>query len=168
MNFFCVLTVLAAGITMANAKCDATTQPPCKYDCPLIGKDFYGSDIACGYNLAADWKACAAMCKAIGSCTHWTWLIDSVGKKCCLKTSDGGIRNLIWPGASGEVGCLEWWIRWYQPQKDSLTPTFGNLYWMRMIIFCPLFCKEFENNNAKNNHVLWYFPLESNRTSTLW
>ena len=58
MNFFCVLTVLAAGITMANAKCDASTNPPCKYDCPLIGKDFYGSDIACGYNLAADWKAC--------------------------------------------------------------------------------------------------------------
>ena len=58
MNFFYVLTVLVAGITMANAKCDATTEPACKYDCPLIGKDFYGSDIACGYNLAQDWKAC--------------------------------------------------------------------------------------------------------------
>ena len=58
MNFYYVLTVLAAGITMANAKCDASSEPPCKYDCPLIGKDFYGNDITCGYNLAADWKAC--------------------------------------------------------------------------------------------------------------
>ena len=52
-----MLTVLAAGISMANAgTCDPADK--CKYDCPLIGKDFYGSDIACGYNLAADWKAC--------------------------------------------------------------------------------------------------------------
>ena len=52
-----MLTVLAAGISIANAgTCDPADK--CKYDCPLIGKDFYGSDIACGYNLAADWKAC--------------------------------------------------------------------------------------------------------------
>ena len=51
-----MLTVLAAGISMANAACEPADK--CKYDCPLIGKDFYGSDIACGYNLAQDWKAC--------------------------------------------------------------------------------------------------------------
>ena len=56
MNFFFVLTVLFAGIATANAACDPADS--CKYDCHLIGKDFYGSDISCGYNLAQDWKAC--------------------------------------------------------------------------------------------------------------
>ena len=133
MNFFYVLTVLFAGIATANAACDPADS--CKYDCPLIGKDFYGSDISCGYNLAQDWKACckdwinernvlkvkanpvltfdvfskAARCNMFDACTHWTWLIDSVGKKCCLKTSDSGIRNLIWPGASGEKNCKGAW-----------------------------------------------------------
>ena len=56
MNFFYVLTVLFAWIATANAACDPADS--CKYDCPLIGKDFYGSDISCEYNLAQDWEAC--------------------------------------------------------------------------------------------------------------
>ena len=53
------------------------------------------------------WIVLGTMCELVASCTHWTWLIDSVGKKCCLKTSDGGITNLKWPGASGEKKCKE-------------------------------------------------------------
>ena len=43
----------------------------------------------------------AKFCKAMEACKYWTWLIDSVGKKCCLKTSDSGLTALKWPGASG-------------------------------------------------------------------
>ena len=59
MNFFFLFTILAASlISTAKAACE-----DCKYDCPLIGKDFYGSDISCGYNLAQDWKTCGEICK---------------------------------------------------------------------------------------------------------
>ena len=43
----------------------------------------------------------AKFCKAMDSCKYWTWLVDTVGKKCCLKTSDSGLTSLRWPGASG-------------------------------------------------------------------
>ena len=43
----------------------------------------------------------AKYCKAMDSCKYWTWLVDTVGKKCCLKTSDSGLTSLRWPGASG-------------------------------------------------------------------
>merc|ERR1711962_1427390 len=92
MNSFIALTFLTACLfATANAA----------YDCPELAKDFYGNDIVYGYGLASDWKTCAKFCKAIDSCKYWTWLVDTVGKKCCLKTSDSGLTSLKWPGASG-------------------------------------------------------------------
>merc|ERR1711962_1890408 len=91
MKFFIALTFLTACL-FATA---------IAYDCPELAKDFYGNDIVCGYGLASDWKTCAKFCKAMDSCKYWTWLVDTVGTKCCLKTSDSGLTSLRWPGASG-------------------------------------------------------------------
>merc|ERR1711962_1808693 len=115
MKFLCLLFTIIAAYTISLTK--AQTCEDCKYDCPLIGKEIYeGKVLGCGYNMAQDWGTCAAICKLVDTCTHWTWKIDWLGKECCLRSSletpsymenYKGVRSLLWPGASGEKMCQD-------------------------------------------------------------
>merc|ERR1711962_1467712 len=114
MKFLCLFTIIAACFISLTKACE-----DCKYDCPLIGKEIYGGKVlGCGYNMAQDWGTCAAICKLVRDCTHWTWKIDWLGKECCLGSSmetgdrisqeeHKGVRDLLWPGASGEKMCQD-------------------------------------------------------------
>merc|ERR1711973_19870 len=109
MKFLCLFTIVTTCfISLKKAQaCD-----DCKYDCPLIGKEIYeGKVLGCGYNMAQDWGTCAAICKLVRHCTHWTWKIDWLGKECCLgsslETENLKQRSLLWPGASGEKNCQD-------------------------------------------------------------
>ena len=56
MQFF-FLAALAAWL-IASCMGGEIAEERATYDCPELAKDFYGSDTACGYGLASDWKTC--------------------------------------------------------------------------------------------------------------
>ena len=56
MQFFFPIAALAAWLIASCMGGEIAERAT--YDCPELAKDFYGSDIACGYGLASDWKTC--------------------------------------------------------------------------------------------------------------
>ena len=56
MQFFFPIAALAAWLIASCMGGEVAERAT--YDCPELAKDFYGSDIACGYGLASDWKTC--------------------------------------------------------------------------------------------------------------
>ena len=56
MQYFYPIAALAAWLIASCMGGEVAERAT--YDCPELAKDFYGSDIACGYGLASDWKTC--------------------------------------------------------------------------------------------------------------